>query len=69
MSRQQHKSKKDLMRESEELALTERRVFLVLSVALALASVLSPVFGVHGAFPMTTGLGAALSMLSGYRRK
>lgn len=42
------KTKKDLKRKSEELALTERKVFLALAVLLALASVVSPFLGAHG---------------------
>ncbi len=63
------KTKKELKRQSEELALTERRVFLVLAVVLALASVISPFLGVHGPFPTTTGVGAGLSVLGGYLRR
>ena len=63
------RSKKELKRKSEELALTERWVFLVLAVVLALASVVSPFLGAHGPFPATTGVGAGLSALAGYLRR
>lgn len=42
-------------RRSEELALTERRVFLAVAVALTAVSVTGPFFGIHGPFPVTSG--------------
>jgi hypothetical protein len=62
-------TKKELKRKSKELALTERRVFLSLAVVLTAASVAGPFFGVHGPFPVTSGLGAGLSALGGYLRR
>jgi hypothetical protein len=67
--RRSARTRKELKRKSEELALTERWVFLVLSVVLALTSVVSPFIGVHGPFPTTTGVGAGLSALAGYIRR
>lgn len=63
------KTKKELKRESLELALTERRVFLALAVVLTLTSVVSALFGAHGPLPTTTGVGAGLSALGGYLRR
>jgi hypothetical protein len=68
MAGQPYKSKK-LRRRSEELALIERLVFLVLAVVLALTSVISQVFGAHGLPPTSTGGGAGLSALAGYLRR
>jgi hypothetical protein len=61
----QHKSKKELKRESRELELTERRVFLGLSVMLTLTTVISPLLGVHWAVPAGAGIGAGLSAARG----
>lgn len=69
MAGRQHKSKKELKRESRELALTERRVLLCLAVVLAIAALVSQIFGLHGSFPATTGLGAGLSGLAGRLRR
>jgi hypothetical protein len=63
------RTKKELKRKSEEFALTERWVFLVLAVVLALTSIVSPFLGVHGPFPATSGVGAGLSALAGYLRR
>jgi hypothetical protein len=63
------RTKKHLKRRSEELALTERRVFLSLAVLLALASAIDPILGLHGASSTTTGLGAGLSALGGWLRR
>jgi len=68
MAGQQYKSKKR-RHKSEKLALVERCVFLVIAVVLALASVVSPLVGVHGMFPATEGVGAGLSMLGGYFKR
>jgi len=68
MAGQPYKSKK-LRRRSEQLALIERLVFLVLAVVLALTSVISQVFGAHGLPPTSTGVGAGLSALAGYLRR
>jgi hypothetical protein len=65
MAGQQHKSKKDLERESRELALTERRVYLGQSVFLTLATAISPFLGAHWTVQAGTGAGAALSALTG----
>jgi hypothetical protein len=65
MAGQKHKSKKALERESRELALTERRVYLSLSVLLTLATAISPFLRVHWTVPAGTGIGAALSALTG----
>jgi uncharacterized membrane protein (DUF485 family) len=68
MDGQRYKSK-ELRRKSEELALIERLVFLVLAVVLALTSVVSQLLGAHGLPPTTTGIGAGLSALGGYLRR
>jgi hypothetical protein len=65
MAGQKHKSKKELKRESRELALTERRVYLRLSVPLTLATATSPFLGMHWTVPAGTGLGAAASAVTG----
>jgi hypothetical protein len=69
MSSKPYKSKKDLQRESLELTLTERRVFLFLTVVFALTTVVSPLLGVHGPLQATTGVGAGLSALVGHLRR
>ncbi|MGO9763604.1 MAG: hypothetical protein ACLP1Q_20320 [Solirubrobacteraceae bacterium] len=72
MAGQQHKSKKELERESRELELTERRVRLALSVIpalttliLTLATVISPFLGAHWMVPTGTSIGAGLTALGG----
>jgi hypothetical protein len=65
MAGRQHKSNKELKRESRELELTERRVFLGLSVILALTTVVSPLFGAHWTVPAGAGIGAGLSAARG----
>jgi hypothetical protein len=69
MSSKRYKSKKDLKRKSEELALTERRVFLSLAVVFALTTVVSPFIGVHGRFEAATGAGAGLYALVGHWKR
>jgi hypothetical protein len=69
MSDPPHKSKKDLKRESLELALTERRWFLFLAVVLTLATAVGPFVGAHWPVPTGTGVGALLSALAGHIRK
>jgi hypothetical protein len=64
MAGQQNKSKKDLKRESRELELTERRVYLRLSVVLTLTTAISPVLGAHWTVPAGTGIGAGLTALT-----
>jgi hypothetical protein len=63
-----YKSKK-LRRKSEELALTERRCFLFLAMALGLVTLASPVLGLHSLLPAGTGAGTGLSALAGYLRR
>jgi hypothetical protein len=63
------RTSKELKRKSEELALTERWVFLVLAVVLAVASIVSPFLGMHGPFPAGSGVGAGLSAFAGYLRR
>lgn len=63
------RTKKELKRKSEELALIERWVFMCLAVVLVLASVIGPFLDAHSPFPATTGLGAGLSALGGYLRR
>jgi hypothetical protein len=65
MAGRQHKSKKELQRESRELELTERRVFLGLSVTLTVTTVVGPFFGMHWAVPAGAGIGAGLSAVRG----
>ncbi len=65
MAGRQHKSKKELKRESRELELTERRIFLGLSVILTLTTVVSPFLGMHWAVPAGAGIGAGLSAVRG----
>lgn len=65
MAGRQHKSKKELERESLELDLTERRVFLGLSVTLTLTTVVTPFLGLHWTVPTGAGIGAGLSAMSG----
>lgn len=65
MAGQQHRTKKELRRKSRELELTERRVYLSLSVVLTLATVVSPFLGAHWAVPAGSGVGAGLAALRG----
>lgn len=65
MAGPQHKSKKELERESRELELTERRVYLSLSVVLTLTTAISPFIGAHWTVPASTGVGAGLTALRG----
>ena len=69
MASKPHKTKKELQRESMELALTERRCFLRVTMVLSLSTALSSVLGAHWTLPAGTGIGAALSALSGYLRR
>ncbi len=65
MAAQQHKTRKELERESLELELTERRVYLCTSVVLTLATFVSPLLGAHWTVPAGAGAGAGLSALRG----
>jgi Na+/proline symporter len=69
MAGQPHKSKKEIKRQSQEFALTERRVLLFVTVMLALATLISPFLGLHGGYPTATGVGAGLSAVSGRFRR
>lgn len=69
MASRSRKTEEDLHLESLELALFERRVFLVLAVVLTVVGVISPFFGAHWPFPAGAGGGAALSSMGGYLRK
>jgi hypothetical protein len=69
MARPPRKSKKDLKRESLQLALTERRVFLFLTVVFALTTAISPLLGAHWPLPTGAGFGATLSGIGSYLRR
>ena len=64
MSGKPKRTKKELRRRAEELALREREVLLGLTVLLALASVITPFLGVHWTVPAGSSIGAGLSALS-----
>jgi hypothetical protein len=51
MAGQQHKTKKDLKRESRELELTERRIYLSLAVFLTLTTAVNSFLGTHWTVP------------------
>ena len=65
MAGRRHKTKKDLKRESRELDLTERRVYLGLAVFLSLKTAVSSFLGAHWTVPAGAGLGAAITALRG----
>lgn len=69
MAGQQHKTKKELKRESRELELTERRVYLGLAVLLTLTTAVSSFLGAHWTVPAGAGLGAGLTALRGRSKR
>jgi hypothetical protein len=69
MSGKPKRTKKELQRKSEELALVERRVLLGLTVILALVSAVSPFLGTHWMVSAGSGVAAGLSALGGRLRR
>jgi hypothetical protein len=69
MSGSPYKSKKHLKRKSMELALTERRWFLFLSVVLSLTAAVSPFMGAHWPLPAGSGIGAAAAACASHLRR
>ncbi len=62
------RTKAELQRRSEELALIERMVLLGLTVLLALITAVSPFLGAHWTVSAGSGVGAGLSALGGHLR-
>jgi hypothetical protein len=63
------KTKKENQRASEELALVERAVLLVLAVVLALVSAISSALGAHWTVSVGSGVAAAISALGAHSRR
>jgi hypothetical protein len=69
MSGKPKRTKKELRRRSEELALREREVLLGLTVILALTSVIASFLGVHWPVPTGSSIGAGLTALGARLRQ